>query len=213
MFNLSTLVSPLPSTPVASPSLEPSQDGISSMEQSMVSLEPLRDPPKIPVKKIDSIIKRRPRSRERRSRDPRRSYPMVFQRPPYAHRFPKEHAQVFFHTQGLAVLCLRDHGFTLTNGVVSYALDRGCPNKLFKYLHYLNAGTICVTDQRSKHEFKEIQASWSSSSPFKRTPVMLLNQRESGECPFCNQTQCHRWIAMQSMCAILHQPINLIFPS
>ncbi|GFW90104.1 uncharacterized protein TNCV_3485561 [Trichonephila clavipes] len=80
----------------------------------------------------------------------------------------------FFHTQGLAVLCLRDHDFTLTNGVVSYALDRGCPNKLFKYLHYLNIGTICVTDKLSKQEFKEIQASWSSSSPFKWTPVMLL---------------------------------------
>ncbi|GFX74695.1 hypothetical protein TNCV_3121251 [Trichonephila clavipes] len=79
------------------------------------------------------------------------------------------------------MLCLRDHGFTLTNGVVSYTLDLGCPNKLFKYLHYLNIGTICVTDQRSKHEFKEIQASWSSSSPFKHTPVRLLNHNDSWE--------------------------------
>ncbi|GFT38777.1 hypothetical protein TNCV_1499491 [Trichonephila clavipes] len=114
MFNLSTPVSPLPSTPVASPS----HDGT----QSMVSLEPLRDSPQIPVK-IDS----QRRSRERRPRDPRR------RRPPYAHRFPQ--AKAFFHIQGLSVLCLRDHGFTLTNSVVSYALDRGCPKKLFQYLH------------------------------------------------------------------------------
>ncbi|GFW46590.1 uncharacterized protein TNCV_1936601 [Trichonephila clavipes] len=31
----------------------------------------------------------------------------------------RRYPQVFIHTQGLAVLCLRDHGFTLTNGVVS----------------------------------------------------------------------------------------------
>ncbi|GFY12068.1 uncharacterized protein TNCV_4975681 [Trichonephila clavipes] len=114
---------------------------------------------------------------------------------------------------GLAVLCLRDHGFTLTNGVVSYALDRVCPNQLFQSLHYLNVGTICVTDPRSKDAFKDIQASWNSSSLFKRIPIMLLNPQDMGECPFCNQTQRHRWIAIQGMCAILHHPIHPIFHS
>ncbi|GFW43840.1 hypothetical protein TNCV_2854731 [Trichonephila clavipes] len=177
--NLSTPASPLPSTSVTSPTHEPSLDGISSMEQSIVPLEysPLRDPPKIiaPLK--------------------------------------KEYSQVVFHTQGLAVLYLRDYGFTLINGVVSYALDRGCPNKLLKYLHYLNVSTICITYHCSKQKFKKIQASWSFSSSFKWTPVMLLNQQELGECPFYNQTQCHRWIAEQGMCAILHLPINPIFHS
>ncbi|GFS93448.1 hypothetical protein TNCV_2628271 [Trichonephila clavipes] len=92
----------------------------------------------------------------------------------------QKNAQVFFHSQGLAVLCIRNNGFTLTNGVVSYAMDRECPNELFKFLHYLNVGTICVTDQHSKQTFKEIQASWSSSSQFKRTPVMLLNSNGHG---------------------------------
>ncbi|GFV67933.1 hypothetical protein TNCV_1872151 [Trichonephila clavipes] len=78
-FNLTKSVSPLPSTPVASQSHEP--DEISCMEQSMVSLEP--HPPKIPVKKVDSINQRRPRSRERRPRDLR--WPRVFRRPFYAH--------------------------------------------------------------------------------------------------------------------------------
>ncbi|GFV98815.1 hypothetical protein TNCV_2913321 [Trichonephila clavipes] len=144
--------------------------------------------------------------------------PRVFRRPPYAQQLmptSQENAQVFFHSQGLAVLCIRNNGFTLTNGVVSYAMDRECPNELFKFLHYLNVGTICVTDQHSKQTFKEIQASWSSSSQLKRTPVLLLNSngRELGQCPFCNQTICHRWIAVQGMCAILHQPINPIFHS
>ncbi|GFS86587.1 hypothetical protein TNCV_903411 [Trichonephila clavipes] len=92
------------------------------------------EPLRPPVKKIDS---------QRRSR-----------------RFPQ--AQVFLHTQSLAVLRLRDHGFTFTNGAVSYAMHRVCPNQLFPSLHYLNVGTICVTDQRSKNEFKVIQACWSS---------------------------------------------------
>ncbi|GFV07123.1 DDE_3 domain-containing protein [Trichonephila clavipes] len=73
---------------------------------------------------------------------------------------------------GLDMLCLIDNGFTMPNGVVSYALDRGCKNKLFKYLHYLNVGTLCVTDQRPKLKFKEIKASCSPSSLFKWTPVM-----------------------------------------
>ncbi|GFV43708.1 uncharacterized protein TNCV_1270811 [Trichonephila clavipes] len=59
-------------------------------------------------------------------------------------------------------------------------MDWECPNELFKFLHYLNVGTICVTDQYSKQTFKEIQASWSSSSQFKRTPVMLLNSNGHG---------------------------------
>ncbi|GFX75990.1 hypothetical protein TNCV_1995441 [Trichonephila clavipes] len=144
--------------------------------------------------------------------------PRVYQRPPYAQQLmptSQENAQVFFHSQGLAVLCIRNSGFTLTNGVVSYAMDRECPHELFKFLHHLHVGTICVTDQHSKQTFKDIQASWISSSPFKRTPVMLLNSngRELGQCPFCNQATCHRWIAVQSMCAILHQPINPIFIS
>ncbi|GFX71841.1 hypothetical protein TNCV_2010781 [Trichonephila clavipes] len=65
----------------------------------------------------------------------------------------QENAQVFFHSQGLAVLCIRNSGFTLFNGVVSYAMDRQCPHELFKFLHYLNVGTICVTDQHSKQTF------------------------------------------------------------
>ncbi|GFV29552.1 hypothetical protein TNCV_4490061 [Trichonephila clavipes] len=67
IFNLSTPVSPLPSTPVTSSSHDV------TMEQSMVSFELLRDPSQIPLKKIDS----QRRSRERRPRDPGR----VFRRP------------------------------------------------------------------------------------------------------------------------------------
>ncbi|GFT92311.1 hypothetical protein TNCV_1835761 [Trichonephila clavipes] len=241
MFSVPTPVSPLPPTPVVSPSHEPSQDviydSLPPMEQSTVSKSPLKDPiepsrlPESPlkdsvdskppvvskppivskppvaskwpnvskspdppakkthVKKVDSVIHRSPRSRERRNeerrneerqneerrpRDPRLyrrpdfsspyQRPRVFRRPPYAQQLmptSQENTQVFFHSQGLAVLCIRNSGFTLTNGVVSYAMDRECPNEAFKFLHYLNVGTICVTDQHCKRTFKEIQANWS----------------------------------------------------
>ncbi|GFS97970.1 hypothetical protein TNCV_2019071 [Trichonephila clavipes] len=145
----------------------------------MVSKSP--DPP---VKKVYFVIHRSPQSRERRNeerrpRDPRmyrrpdfrppyRRHdfkPRVFRRPLYAQKLmPTSHgnAQVFFHGQGLAVLCIRNNGLTLTNEVVSYAMDQECPNELFKFLHHLNVGTICVTYQHSKQTFREIQASWSS---------------------------------------------------
>ncbi|GFU37511.1 hypothetical protein TNCV_4274411 [Trichonephila clavipes] len=75
-----------------------------------------------------------------------------------------------FHSQGLAVLCIRNSGFTLTNGVVSYAMDRECPHELFKFLHHLNVGTICVTDQHSKQTFKDIK------------PVDLLEPIQANPC-------------------------------
>ncbi|GFT72689.1 hypothetical protein TNCV_755931 [Trichonephila clavipes] len=56
---------------------------------------------------------------------------------------------------------------------------------------YLAGKSVVVLD-----ETKQL---WSSSSQFKRTPVMLLNSngREQGQCPFCNRTMCHRWIDVQ----------------
>ncbi|GFX70244.1 hypothetical protein TNCV_4616811 [Trichonephila clavipes] len=114
------------------------------------------------------------------------------------------------------MLCIRNNVFTLTKQESSRMPWIGeCPNEQFKSLHYLKVGTICVNDQHSKQTFKELQASWSYSSQFKRTPVMLLNSngRELGQCPFCNQTICHRSIAVQGVGAILHQLINPIFHS
>ncbi|GFX64096.1 uncharacterized protein TNCV_1986211 [Trichonephila clavipes] len=229
MFSVPTPISPLPPTPIASPSHEASEDVIydalppwSNLPQFTVFESPLKDSHGTIYRfRIHSVIHRSSRSKERwheekeerrnekrwheepRPRDPRLYKrppfrppyprhpfkPRGFQRPPYAQQLmptSQENAQVFFHSQGLAVLCIRTSGFTLTNGVVSYAMDRECRHELFKFLHYLNVGTICVTDQHSKQTFKDIQASWSSSSPFKRTPVMLLNAngRELGQSHF-----------------------------
>ncbi|GFW46594.1 hypothetical protein TNCV_1936641 [Trichonephila clavipes] len=63
-------------------------------------------------------------------------------------------------------------------------LDRVYANQLFQSLHYLNVGTICVTNPRSKDAFKDIQVSWSSSSHFKWIPVMLLNPQDMENVPF-----------------------------
>ncbi|GFW27944.1 hypothetical protein TNCV_768241 [Trichonephila clavipes] len=177
MFSVPIPISPLRTTPVASPSHEPSQDAIYDtlppMEQSTVPELPLKD-----------LLPQERRTEERRNEERRPRDPRMYRRPdfrppyrrhdfkprelrrlPYAQQLmptSHENAQVFFHSQGLAVLCIRTDGFMLTNGVVSYAMDWECPNKLFKFLHYLYVGTICVTDQHSKQKFKEIQTSWSS---------------------------------------------------
>ncbi|GFX65818.1 hypothetical protein TNCV_2043511 [Trichonephila clavipes] len=100
MFSVPTPISPLPPTPVASPSHEPSQesiyDSLPPMEQSTVPESPLKEPmeksrvpestlkdpvdskptivsnsPHAPVKKIDSVIHFSPRSRERRNEERR----------------------------------------------------------------------------------------------------------------------------------------------
>ncbi|GFV98814.1 hypothetical protein TNCV_2913311 [Trichonephila clavipes] len=91
MFSAPTPISPLPPTPVASPSPEPSQDAIYDslppMEQSTVPESPLKDPvdskppivskspdppvKKTHVKKVYSVIHRSPLSRERRNEERR----------------------------------------------------------------------------------------------------------------------------------------------
>ncbi|GFV96536.1 hypothetical protein TNCV_3260001 [Trichonephila clavipes] len=112
---------------------------------------------KVAVKRVDFVIhrerslrSREGRNEERRPRDPRLYHRCdfrppyrrpdvkhrVFRRPPYAQQLmptSQEKAQVFFHSQGLTVLCIRNNGFTLTNGVVSYAMDREGPNELFNF--------------------------------------------------------------------------------
>ncbi|GFT90181.1 hypothetical protein TNCV_1347821 [Trichonephila clavipes] len=114
MFSVPTYISPLPPTPLASPSHEPSQDAICDslppMEQSTVSESPLKgpmkpyrvpesplkdpvdskpqnitkspDPPvkKAHVKKVDSVIHRSPRSRERRNEERRPRDPRMYRR-------------------------------------------------------------------------------------------------------------------------------------
>ncbi|GFT36918.1 hypothetical protein TNCV_174871 [Trichonephila clavipes] len=248
-------------TPLKNP-LEPSRVSESPFKELVDSKPPIvsksLDPSvkKAHVKKVNSIIHRSPRSKERwneeiwneenverrnekrwheetRPRDPRlykrpnfrppyqrhHFKPRVFQRPPYAQQLMptfQENAQVFFHSQGLAVLCIRNSVFTLTNGVVSRMpwIENVPTNCLNFYIISMSVPFTSPTNILKK-TFKDIQASWNSSSPFKRTPVMLLNSngRELGQCPFCNQTTCHRWIEVQGMCAVLHQPINPIFHS
>ncbi|GFX66157.1 hypothetical protein TNCV_1906421 [Trichonephila clavipes] len=98
MFSVPTPVSPLPPTPVASPSHEASEDVIydslplmeqstvsesslkDTMEPSRVPESPLKEPvyskspivsksPDPPVKKVNSVIHRPPRSKERRNEE------------------------------------------------------------------------------------------------------------------------------------------------
>ncbi|GFU36436.1 hypothetical protein TNCV_3100071 [Trichonephila clavipes] len=91
--------------------------------------------PDPPVKKVDSVIHCSPLSRERRNEERRNKErrprdPRLYRRPDF---------RPSYRSQCLAVLCIWNNGFTLTNGVVSYAVDRECPNELFKFLHYLNS--------------------------------------------------------------------------
>ncbi|GFT89800.1 hypothetical protein NPIL_681721 [Nephila pilipes] len=56
-------------------------------------------------------------------------------------------------------------GCMLTKNVVSYALNQWCPKTLSKCLHCVNIGTVCVTDARSKLQFRVLQNSSPTISP------------------------------------------------
>ncbi|GFT75019.1 hypothetical protein NPIL_123081 [Nephila pilipes] len=88
----------------------------------------------------------------------------------------------------------RDDGFTLTNGVVSYASNQWCVKTLTKCLTYIDIGTVCVTDARSKLQFRAFQNSLPILSPWKRITLVTLNhgKEEQGSCPYCNRNECHR---------------------
>ncbi|GFV57260.1 uncharacterized protein TNCV_2822771 [Trichonephila clavipes] len=126
MFIVPTLVSPFPPTPVASPSHEPSQEGIYDslppMEQSRFPESPLKDlflvvlSHQLFLNHLRERQNEERRNEERRPRDPRlHRRPdfrppyqrpdfklKVFRRPPYAHHLipsSQENAQIFFHSQ------------------------------------------------------------------------------------------------------------------
>ncbi|GFU68612.1 hypothetical protein TNCV_3645981 [Trichonephila clavipes] len=162
----------------------------------MVSKSPHPLTKKTHVKKVDSVIHRSPRSRGegmrkqrgvKTTRDPRLYRADPISEPPYQRprvfRRPLMHVidahfpgkcKVFFHwPRGFSrVVCIRNSGFTLTNGVISSAMDRECPHDLFKFLHYLNVRYhLCHRNQHSKQTFKDIQADWSSSRAHSSEPL------------------------------------------
>ncbi|GFT70629.1 hypothetical protein NPIL_200691, partial [Nephila pilipes] len=156
-----------------------------------------------------------PRSQEARPRDfktPTRHIP-AFGRRFLPSSWEEARPQIFFHHHGMAVFSCRDDGFTLTNGVVSYASNQWCVKTLTKCLTYIDIGTVCVTDARSKLQFRAFQNNLPILSPWKRLTLVTLNhgKEEQGSCPYCNRNECHRWLATQGMSTLLHFPIHPIY--
>ncbi|GFS29242.1 hypothetical protein NPIL_123261 [Nephila pilipes] len=98
----------------------------------------------------------------------------------------------------MAVFSSREDGFTLTIGVVSYVLNQWCAKNLSRGLTFINIGTVCVTDARSKVQFRAFQNSLPSLSPWKRIAIGTLNHGDIGPCPNCNRTVCHCWLAIKA---------------
>ncbi|GFS91255.1 hypothetical protein TNCV_1306771 [Trichonephila clavipes] len=129
MFSVPTPISPLPPIPVASPTHEPSQDviydSLPPMEKSTGPEERRNEERRM---RKDGMRNEgyemsgycRPNFRPPYRRPDYK--PRVFRRPPYEQQLmptSQENAQVFFRSQSLAVLCIRNNGFTRSNGVVS----------------------------------------------------------------------------------------------
>ncbi|GFS83361.1 hypothetical protein NPIL_619121 [Nephila pilipes] len=166
-----------------------------------------------------------PRSQDARPHDPRspedrsRDFKILTRHiPAFGRRFlpsswEEARPQIFFHHHGMAVFNCHDDGFTLTNGVVSYASIQWCVKNLSKRLTYINIGTVCVTDARSKVQFRAFQNSLPILSPWKRLTLVTLNhgKEEHGSCPYLNRNECHRWLATQGMSTLLHFPIHPIY--
>ncbi|GFU51075.1 hypothetical protein NPIL_29271 [Nephila pilipes] len=114
--------------------------------------------------------------------------------------------QICFHHHGMVVFISLDDGFTLTNGAVSYALDQWCANTLSKCLTFINIGTVCVIDARSKVQFRAFQNSLPTLSPWQRLTIVTLNhlKEDMGPCPYCYRNECHRWLATQGMSTLPH---------
>ncbi|GFT85337.1 hypothetical protein NPIL_70361 [Nephila pilipes] len=155
------------------------------------------------------------RSQEARPRDfkiPTRHIP-AFGRRFLPSSWEEARPQIFFHHHRMAVFSCRDDGFTLTNGVVSYASNQWCVKTLTKCLTYIDIDTVCVTDARSKVQFRAFQNSLPILSPWKRLTLVTLNhgKEEQGSCPYCNRNECYRWLATQGMSTLLHFPIHPIY--
>ena len=126
-------------------------------------------------------------------------------RPPYT-RVASGRLEPHFHANSQAVLCIRDAGFTLTNGFITYAMDHGPLHPtLVEHVIQLRVGKLIFTETATQLRWKMLLQQMPASHAAHRVPTFLLGDETSAAnpCPLCRASGCHRHAALQGIRQVL----------
>ena len=102
-----------------------------------------------------------------------------------------------------AVLCIRDEGFTLTDGFVSYTMDRGDLHATLLVARVMEGvDTLIFTDVATKLRWEILQMPKEHAARHVPT-FMLVDAGTRTPCPLCRGSRCHRHIAVQGIRQVL----------
>ena len=206
---------PSPAYWPVSPAYQPVEfDTLPSPPQQMMQLVEDRYPEPPPKRRARPESRRRSSS-QRSSRRHRQADPNTFTprwtaaapewRPPYT-RVASGRLEPHFHANSRAVLCIRDAGFTLTNGFISYASDHGPLHPtLVEHVLQLRVGKLILTEKATQLRWKMLLQQASASHAAHRVPTFLLEGGGGGvsPCPLCRASGCHRHAAVQGIRHVL----------
>ncbi|GIY23489.1 hypothetical protein CEXT_613161 [Caerostris extrusa] len=110
--------------------------------------------------------------------------------------FPHYIVKRYFHGKTLYCLAIRKNGFTLSDGTVSASVDNdaGWKRTLTSLLLQKKLDRVFLVDSEAKKGFSQISQTLSNVQAIKLDPP---NDRLVQPCPYCQDKNCHRWLAVR----------------
>jgi len=142
---------------------------------------------------------------------PRRQFRANFYKRPIYQRRPYPPVRTHVHGGVRAVICIKDSGFTLTNGCVSYVLDDGRVSpSVVECVALMKVAKLIHTDDGTLHRLRRIKDGLAAHHPFRKIPLYQLDATIEKQCPQCESDRCHRHWAVQGMTKIGRRPVEPI---
>ncbi|KAG8172845.1 hypothetical protein JTE90_010239 [Oedothorax gibbosus] len=125
--------------------------------------------------------------------------------PPHIQSYLSKHL-MNFSVGAQFVLCIRENGFTFTNGFASHCEDH-CPNihkSLIYVVHSLDMGQVICTDTLTNNLLKATIDTLASQNVLRKLDIRVLRDftQDIGMCYEC-ETECHRFRAVMGVSQLL----------
>ncbi|GIY76074.1 hypothetical protein CDAR_301391 [Caerostris darwini] len=110
--------------------------------------------------------------------------------------FPNHNVKRYFHDKTLFCLAIRKNGFTLSDGALSASVDNDAEWKrtLTNLLLQKKLERVFLVDSQTKNEFSLISQTLTNVQALKLDPP---SDRLVQPCPYCQDKDCHRWLAVR----------------
>ncbi|KAF8782548.1 hypothetical protein HNY73_012817 [Argiope bruennichi] len=111
--------------------------------------------------------------------------------------------QMYRHKDSFLVLCFRNHGYCLTDGITSFVRqdDPDLDKSLLRHLSETFVNKLYVTDEASLYRWAILRRRLKGNHPLTELPVINMKMN-AGNCPTCGKN-CMRWAAIVTLYALL----------